>query len=77
VRRKRPDTAGVVIALLFLIMAIAVVFFAPLEALTRDGRKGGNVVGGWVVLFGEPVARAVVGTVLVGLAWLAVWKSRS
>jgi hypothetical protein len=66
-------------ALLFLAMAIGIVFFAPLEALSRNGGRGsrsGDMFLGWVLLFGEPIARAILGTVLVGVAWLFLKRSR-
>ncbi len=60
-------------------MAIAVVFLAPLEALGRNGGRGsrsGDMLLGWVLLFGEPIARAILGTVFVGVAWLFFKRAR-
>lgn len=66
-------------ASLLLAMAVGVVLFAPLEALGRNGGRGshsGDMFLGWVFLFGEPIARATLGTVLVGVAWLFFKRSR-
>ena len=70
---------GLAMALIFLMAAVGVVFFAPLADLVRNGggrNRGGNMFLGWVMLFGEPVARAILGTLSVGLAWLffRMWR---
>jgi hypothetical protein len=77
---KAGRVFGVVMAVLLLVMAVGVVFFAPIEELSRTrGLRGGSSSGlflGLVFWLGEPVARAAAGTVLVGLAWLFFRMSR-
>jgi hypothetical protein len=70
---------GVVMAVLLLVMAVGVVFFAPIEELSRTrGVRGGGgeLFLGLVLWLSEPVARAAAGTALVGLAWLFFRGSR-
>ena len=65
------------VAAVLLLLALGVVFSAPIEDLVRNGgvrnRRGGDLFAGLVVVFGEPIVRAFFGTLCVALACLFAW----
>jgi hypothetical protein len=58
-------------------LAIGAVFFASSDQLAKNGgvrnRHGGDLFAGLALYFGESVARALVGSVLLMMAWL-FWR---
>jgi hypothetical protein len=66
---------GKAMAVLCAALGLGAMFFAPLEDLARNGRAaGGNLFLGLAAVFGESIARALVGAALLGLAVL-FWRT--
>lgn len=67
------------IAVICLLAAIAVLFFAPFEELASGrgvrSRSTGDMFVGLAALLGEPTARILVSASFLGFAWL-LWPSR-
>jgi threonine/homoserine/homoserine lactone efflux protein len=69
---------GYLFAVLLVLVAIAVAFFAPLDDLYVNGRRGGggDIFRGLVELVGPMAARYLLAALLVWFAWLFIRPTR-